>query len=95
IKRTASHKAAHNGAVDAMVAIHAIKGNALLTETDHMGDTPLHLAAGRPFATAAAAQLLEWGGAQLLDIKNDEGVTPWEIAAEKPKMRKAIEKYKQ
>jgi len=61
------------------------------------GKTALHVAAswGRP---DAAVQLLEWGGSQgsqLLDTKNDEGVTPWDMTAEKPKMRKAIEKYKQ
>ncbi|CEM38517.1 unnamed protein product [Vitrella brassicaformis CCMP3155] len=93
-KRTAFHAAADHDAVDVMKAMCAIKGKDLLTETDDNGDTALHVALTMGHL-AAAAQLLEWGGPQLLEIKNDEGVTPWDMTAEKPKMRKAIEKYKQ
>ncbi|CEM38514.1 unnamed protein product [Vitrella brassicaformis CCMP3155] len=97
-KRTAFHEAADRNAVDVMKVIHAIKGNKvkeLLAETDNGGNTALHMAVTYRDNLAAAAQLCEWSGGQLLDIKNNEGVTPWDMAAEKPKMRKAIEKYKQ
>mmetsp|Transcript_25702 Transcript_25702/g.63751 ORF Transcript_25702/g.63751 Transcript_25702/m.63751 type:complete len:150 (-) Transcript_25702:172-621(-) len=58
-----------------------------------MGSTVLHWAASQGDSAAVSA-LLEWGGAALLDIKNNKGERPWDKAVDKPEIREIMEKYK-
>jgi len=85
--------------VDVLKALYA-KGQDkqnMLTHQTNLRDTVLHDAV-KASKGDSVAQLLEWGveaGVNLLDIKGYEGKTPWDLASEKPGMRKVMEKYKQ
>mmetsp|Transcript_16807 Transcript_16807/g.40316 ORF Transcript_16807/g.40316 Transcript_16807/m.40316 type:complete len:177 (-) Transcript_16807:14-544(-) len=68
----------NKGHVDVLKALYA-KRKDLLTQTSKDGETALHWAASEG-ESAAVSQLLEWGGGALLDIKNNDGKTPWDFA---------------
>ncbi|CEM00723.1 unnamed protein product [Vitrella brassicaformis CCMP3155] len=69
--------AAAGGSPDMMKAMHAIKGEDLLTQTDNEGNAALHhavMTVGEMIRSPAAVlQLMEWGGSALLDVKNNDG----------------------
>ncbi|CEM28322.1 unnamed protein product [Vitrella brassicaformis CCMP3155] len=71
--------AASGGHVDVLRALYAKGGKGCLTQKDQHGMTALHVAADRG-QSVAVSQLLEWGGGALLDIKNNDGKTPWDFA---------------
>mmetsp|Transcript_23947 Transcript_23947/g.59189 ORF Transcript_23947/g.59189 Transcript_23947/m.59189 type:complete len:224 (+) Transcript_23947:2069-2740(+) len=83
--------AAYKGDVAAMKAMFA-KRKDLLTQKDNHGNTALHQAALWD-RTEAVSQLCDWCAP--LDVKNNNGQTPWDIGAQKPSIRKVMEKYKQ
>jgi len=88
--------AASSGHVGALKALYAKGGKELLTEKDNRGWTALHWAAYSN-QSAAVSQLLEWGGGALLNIKTTKWSgekTPWELAKEKPNIRKIMKEYK-
>jgi len=91
---TAFMFAAFNGHVAVMEALYT-KRKDLLTQTNNCGETALHGAA-RNGRSAAVSQLLEWGGGALLDIKNNDGQTPWDytVKYDKPKIREIMRPYK-
>jgi len=63
--------AARCGQVDTMRAMHSKGGNDILTQQDSDGATALDLA-GEGNHREALAQLLAWGGAPLLEMKNND-----------------------
>ncbi|CEL96929.1 unnamed protein product [Vitrella brassicaformis CCMP3155] len=58
------------------------------------GDTPLHYAV-RAEQYRAVAQLMEWGGPILLEIKNNDGRTAWDKAPFFGRIRGVMKKYRQ
>ncbi|CEM11960.1 unnamed protein product [Vitrella brassicaformis CCMP3155] len=89
--------AAGIGHVEVMEVLYAKGGEELLTQKDEDNRTALHWAvwgAARHGNSAAVSQLLEWGGGALVDIKDNEGKTPWDMAEEEPEIIEIMAKYK-
>uniref|UniRef100_A0A7S1JUP9 Uncharacterized protein n=1 Tax=Vitrella brassicaformis TaxID=1169539 RepID=A0A7S1JUP9_9ALVE len=84
--------AAFHGHVRTMKEMHSTEGEALLRQSNHYGDTALH-GAVEGSHSSAVTQLLEWDPS-LLEIRNKNGKTPWNLAAEKPEIQQSMAKYK-
>ncbi|CEM07005.1 unnamed protein product [Vitrella brassicaformis CCMP3155] len=98
---TALHRAAWSGRVAAVNKLMEWDPK-LIDARNKYGWTPFMSAAYNGHVDVLEA-LLEWGGGALLDIKDNEGYTPWDEAAEfvisekekkKAEIREIMQKYK-